>query len=186
MIDKRNLMEKVYAYANNSTDHHTHFGAVITDERGNVVGIGWNKLPGGLNPSLPHRQIAPEKYFYFTHAEVSACIDALKNFNPTMLDTMFVSAIPCAGCMQVIIECGIRRIIVHKQGNDAFDDLANTRWDASTKAAIEMSDEAGIHVEMWQGYVASRAMFCGHFVEFTDTGYTKTLTGWTPQYEKGL
>ena len=123
-----------------SKDPSTGVGAVAIGERGQVLAQGYNGFPRGvLEPKerLENRQV---KYSYVVHAEMNCIYNA--GYNGAKLDdsTLYVYGLPvCNECAKGIIQVGITRVVIPKNGTDGPD-----RWKVSILETHTMFDEAGI------------------------------------------
>ena len=123
-----------------SKDPSTAVGAVAIGERGQVLAQGYNGFPRGvLEPKerLENRQV---KYSYVVHAEMNCIYNA--GYNGAKLDdsTLYVYGLPvCNECAKGIIQVGITRVVIPKNGTDGPD-----RWKVSILETHTMFDEAGI------------------------------------------
>lgn len=129
-----------YLAASRSTDESTHAGAVIVRPDNSVVSTGYNGPVRGMSiEDVPKTR--PEKYFYMEHAERNAVYNAAKNQGGLAGCSLYVNFLPCADCARAIVQAGIVRVIVHKQGQEAFQEASgNTggEWDESHKATLKI------------------------------------------------
>ena len=123
-----------------SKDESTQVGAIIVDENRTILSTGYNGIPRGCEDS-PQRQIRPQKYFYFEHAEKNAIYNAARTGTKLDGSSIYVTMFPCVDCARAIIQSGIRRIISPEA------DLSNPNWKESFKYSIELLSEAGIIIE---------------------------------------
>ena len=123
-----------------SKDPATKVGAVIVNERKQILGIGFNGFPRGIEdkPELyANREI---KLLYVSHAERNAldnCLVDLFSQNATIYCTLF----PCPDCAKGIIQRGIKRIV------SFYPDSDRHRPEIST----DMFKQAGIEVILYPG-----------------------------------
>lgn len=94
-----------------SEDQSTKVGCVIVDDRQDVLSLGWNGLPRGVT-NTPERNVRPEKYRWFSHAERNAIDGAAANGKRLRGSALYCTHIPCEGCAGSIIQAGIARVIV--------------------------------------------------------------------------
>lgn len=133
------FMTMAYLAASRSTDQSTHAGTVIVTMDNAVVSTGYNGPPRGMdNPP----QTRPEKYFYFEHSERNAIYNAASHGTKLYGCKLYVNFLPCADCARAIIQSGIKEVIVHKEGQDSFNEVkGGDEWDASHKATLEILGE---------------------------------------------
>ena len=141
------FMTMVYLIAMKSKDQKSHLGAVIIGPDREVRSTGYNGLPRGCNDNLPERQVRPEKYFWFEHAERNAIYNAARNGMPLYGCTMYTNGIPCMDCARGVIQAGLKKVIVHKEW------VENTppHWEDHAKRSTIMFMEAGIKVDIYDG-----------------------------------
>jgi len=61
-----------------SKDKRTQIGAVIVGKGNEIVSTGYNSFPRNINDSIEERQVRPEKYYWFEHAERNAIYNAAR------------------------------------------------------------------------------------------------------------
>lgn len=126
-----------------SKDRYTQIGAVVVGNDNQIVSTGYNSFPRGINDMLDERQERPEKYYWFSHAETNAIVNAALNGVSTKNTKMYMSCgIPCADCARNIINSGIVEIIVEHNPTGAI----GLKWDEHAKRSIEMFNEAGVKI----------------------------------------
>lgn len=142
-----NWIEYFRNLANNvklkSKDINTQIGAVIVGEDNEIVSTGYNSFPRGLDDTIEERQVRPEKYYWFEHAERNAIYNAARIGVSTKGTTMYLSNwFPCSDCARGIINAGIKRIYCDKP-----DDTSKTSsYVESFKRSKEMLLEADVEI----------------------------------------
>lgn len=132
-----------------SKDKYTQIGAVIVNNHRSIVSTGYNSFPRGINDDLPERQERPEKYYWMTHAEQNAVVNAARIGVSTEGCTMYLTCgIPCADCAKTIINAGISRIVC--EPDLSFGAHGNI-WEEHAKRSLIMFDEANMRVDYY-GY----------------------------------
>lgn len=134
------FMSQVYLAASRSQDASTHAGAVIVRQDNSVVSTGYNSPIRGMDiEDVPQER--PHKYFYMEHGERNAIYNAAKHGTDLDGCKLYVNFLPCADCARAIVQSGIVEVIVHKEGQDAFDEaVGNTEheWDDSHQATMKI------------------------------------------------
>jgi dCMP deaminase len=131
------FFELAHVTAKRSKDQSTQLGAVIAGSGNNVVSVGYNCFPRGINDNKPSRHQRPAKYLYFEHAERNAIYNAARQ---VLIGTkLFIPHYPCADCARGIIQTGIKHVVIENIG-------VIKGWNTSCAAAEEMLKEAGIIV----------------------------------------
>ena len=134
------FMTMCYLAASRSQDSSTHAGAVIVRQDNSVVSTGYNSPPRGMNiGDVPQER--PHKYFYMEHGERNAIYNAAKHGTDLDGCKLYVNFLPCADCARAIVQSGISEVIVHKEGQTAFEEASGTtggEWDDSHKATLKI------------------------------------------------
>jgi dCMP deaminase len=118
-------------YASASKDPSTKVGAVLVSPTNNVVGLGYNDFPPGVQDLDERYNDRTQKYALVTHAEINSILAAGHlAFN----STLYV-------CCKVAITAGVKTIVGFVA--DENDERA-IRWKDSIAIAKMMCDEAGI------------------------------------------
>ena len=141
------FMTMVYLAAMRSKDESTHIGAVIVGLNNEIRATGYNSFPRGIDDTVPERQERPEKYFWFSHAEINAVAQAAMVGIPIGGCKMYTNGMPCTTCAGYVINAGIKEIIVDKNWNDANPD----KWSDEARRSREMFDESEVKVRYWEG-----------------------------------
>jgi len=147
-------MTLCYVLAEASKDENTKLGAVVIGAEGDLQSTGWNGFPRGLVDDIPERQVSPEKYFWFVHAEQNAILNAGRQGVILKGSTLYCTAFPCHNCAQSIIQAGIAKVI--------YDVVLGGVWNDSMSRAKEMLSEAGVVVRKHHdGYVIPQSRISG-------------------------
>jgi len=136
MLDKKDLLEQLLK---TSDDPQVQVGAIVTDEHGEVAGVGSNTLPHRVLP-----QDIPDwpnnKHLYITHAELNAILEALIIGKDLVGGTLYVNANPCCNCAKVIVKVGIKKVVL-------LDKIRlQSKWKESTDAAQFLFDHRYVEV----------------------------------------
>lgn len=151
------FMRMAYMVASRSKDESTKFGAVIVTKDQSVVSVGYNSFPRGLNDNVKERQIRPDKYMYFEHAERNAIFNAARIGSTTKDCVMYIQDMPCADCGRAIIQSGIKYVVIHKQWGDRAKEIFGS-WQESQKATEIMFTECGVNLIFFNGVVSDDNM----------------------------
>lgn len=146
------FFRQLYQYAmNTSKDPSTQNAALLTDQGSGIIAIECNNIPEKIQQT-DNRWERPTKYHYVEHAERNVLYKATRMGMSTQDLTMYCPWYSCSGCARAIIQCGIKRVIGHKEYFDRTPD----RWKKSCAIGIEMMQEAGIDCMVWSGIVGGR------------------------------
>lgn len=120
-----------------SKDPSTQVGAVIIDNKGRIVGIGYNGFPRGVDDHKERYEDKPTKHSMVVHAEVNAILNAVKSVENC---TLYVWPLyTCNECAKIIIQAGIKNIIIPASSDNRYD---------IKHAASTMYIEAGINLNL--------------------------------------
>jgi deoxycytidylate deaminase len=106
-------IEEALALAHGSKDFKQRVGAVITDRRGRIISVGWNKRK--THPLQAKHAQAHNEEQIFLHAEIAALVKCRQTPHTIYVGRITrkgsaVLARPCPICMDAIIEAGIKTI----------------------------------------------------------------------------
>jgi dCMP deaminase len=128
-----------------SKDNNTKIGAVIVGKTNEIISTGYNSFPKGIDDNVKERQERPEKYYWFSHAEQNAIINAARVGVSTDNSIMYMTcAIPCTECAKAIINAGIVEIFCERP-----DPEMEVRWGNHTERSIVMFKEAGVKINFY-------------------------------------
>ena len=96
-------------WSKRSHDSQTQCGAVLVKDK-RIISTGYNGFISGIDDSVLPRE-RPEKYPFMIHAEANAVYNAAKNGVSTVDSDCYVTAVPCLSCLQMLHQCGIKRIL---------------------------------------------------------------------------
>jgi len=127
-----------------SKDRSTQCGSVIVGVANNVLGIGFNGFPRGVNDYEDARHERPAKYLYTEHGERNAIYNAARHGIKLEGSRIYLSGggLPCADCARAIIQSGIVEVIVMDKPFSGKGSL----WETSMEASHVMFKEAGVKV----------------------------------------
>ena len=116
--------------AKRSKDPSTQVGACIASMDNNVVTMGYNGMPIGINDEdLPWKRQGVDdldnKYLYVCHAEFNAI---LNSYAPVKGCKIYVTLFPCNECAKALIQAGIKEVIyLEEKYPDSIQDRASKR-----------------------------------------------------------
>ena len=91
-----------------SKDPSTKVGAVIANDQKQVLSLGYNGFPRGVDDWASRYEDREMKLLYVAHAERNALDNA---FTDVRGATMYTSLCPCNECAKSIIQRGIKRVV---------------------------------------------------------------------------
>jgi len=138
-----------YLVGMRSKDDKTHVGSVITDSDNVLVATGYNSLSRGIEVDGEGKRLSREegeKYYWIEHAERNAIYNAARRGTVLKGCKIYVPWLPCADCARGIIQTGVSEVIIHKNGQDFYDEHTNGKWIDSHKRTTDMFLEAGVRL----------------------------------------
>lgn len=91
-----------------SKDPSTKVGAVIVNSRNQVLSLGYNGFPRGIEDNAERLNDRPKKYELIAHAERNA----LDNAECSVVDAkIYATLCPCIECAKSIVQRGIKEVI---------------------------------------------------------------------------
>lgn len=147
-------MSMAFYVAMKSEDDSTHVGAVIVNQYNRAVSFGYNGLPTGVL-NTENKNIRPNKYLYFEHAERNSIYNAEK-IDPGC--RIYVNQFPCPPCVRGLIQKRIEEVIYHVGFNEAGDveEEGGKEWVDEQKASYDMLIEAKIKITPYYGLIISK------------------------------
>lgn len=136
-----------YLVGMRSRDPQTHVGCVIADSDNVLVSTGYNSLPREIEPDDEEKRLSRdggEKYFWMEHAERNAIYNAARRGTMLKGCKLYVPWTPCCDCARAIIQCGISEVIIHKNGQDFYDEHTNGKWVEQHQRTYQMFYEAAV------------------------------------------
>ena len=135
------LLRACYRHAQYSPDPSTQVAAMVLDRDGAILSLAKNEFPLGVL-YLPERWERPGKYKYIEHAERNSLYECAQLGFATGGATMVAPWAACADCARAIIQCGLARLVRHKQAGDRSPAF----WAEEIAYADTMLAEAGVEV----------------------------------------
>lgn len=134
-------------YASASKDPSTQVGAAVVDysekSAGDVVGLGYNGFPPGVEDTEERYNHRETKYSLVVHGEVNAIIKAGHKARGSTLYVWPSFNVPpvCQECCKVAITAGIKEIVGYETD---IDDERAKRWKDSIAISKLLCNEAGV------------------------------------------
>lgn len=125
-----------------SKDPSTQVGVVLVNELKQVVGLGYNGFPRGVNDTKERYDNRDLKYPMVVHAEVNSIIQAGEKARGCTLYIYPSFMLPpiCSTCAGVAIQAGVVGIVGYDPDEN---DPRVQRWKGSIEIAKTMWQEAG-------------------------------------------
>jgi dCMP deaminase len=106
------FMDLAHHVAGWSKDPSTQVGAVIVNDKKQVLSLGYNGFPRGVFDCKERYNDRPTKLKFVAHAERNALDNAYVNVDGA---TLYSTLYPCSECAKGIIQRGIKRVVTSKQ-----------------------------------------------------------------------
>ncbi len=175
------FMSMCYFVALKSKDKSTKVGSIIVGVDNEVRSSGYNGPPRGFDDSDESIHERPLKYKIFQHAERNAIHNCARVGVPTKGCKMYISWTPCYDCAGAIIQSGISEVIIHKQGQEAFNASRPEteefkKWNDDINKSVQFMKSCGVKVKWHDGVIIPEGLhgfFSGkeyRFVERAPSG----------------
>lgn len=120
-----------------SKDTSTQVGAAIVNDDRQVLGLGYNGFPRGVEDHKHRYDDRPTKLLFVAHAERNALDNAADVKGATLYSTLF----PCTDCAKGIIQRGIKRVVTAVPSPAQYE-----RFNCDISAT--MFKEAGVELDL--------------------------------------
>jgi len=159
-LDWQKLLKIAYTKAQESINPSTQNGALLVDNKGNVILSAMNSFPDGVKETQ-ERQIKPLRHKFSVHSERNVLYHAARLGIKTKGLTMVCPWAACSDCAQAIIQTGIKRLIIYKQALDR-----SNNWQEDIELAFTMLREAGVEIVVFDGKIGvGKILRSGEFWE---------------------
>lgn len=133
-------MIAAFKVALQSKDPSSQTGAVILGQTGDIIGVGFNGTPRGVDDTEARRTDRETKLRFYEHAERRAIAQAARLGQATYRACLVSPWVGCTECDRMIIESGIRHVVRFPvvYGDD--------HWGESIRFGDELMQEAGVAI----------------------------------------
>jgi dCMP deaminase len=131
------FMNLAHHVAGWSKDPSTKVGAVIVNDKKQVLSLGYNGFPRGVHDCAERYNDRSTKLQFVAHAERNALDNAYIDVDGA---TLYSTLYPCSECAKGIIQRGIRQVVTSKEWHDSHAD--RFRFDVTQ----QMFEEADVEV----------------------------------------
>lgn len=133
------FIELAQHFSSWSRDPSTKIGSVAVSKDRQILSIGYNGFPRGINDLDERLNDRPTKYSYVVHAEKNLIYNACLNGISLKDSILYVYGLPvCAECAKAVVQVGVKRVVC------GFVEELNPRWIESTKLAEEIFKEVNL------------------------------------------
>lgn len=98
-----------------SKDPSTKVGAVIVNDSNQVLSLGYNGFPRGVEDRMSRYEDRETKLLFVAHAERNALDNAFVDVRGA---TLYTTLCPCNECAKSIVQKGIRRVVSYSPPYD--------------------------------------------------------------------
>jgi dCMP deaminase len=127
-----------------SKDQSTKVGCVVVGPTREVLAVGYNGFPRGLDDDRDERHERPAKYLWTEHAERNAIFSAARVGVSLSGTTMFLPWFPCPDCARAIVQAGIAALVA------VPPDRADPRWGDGFPIAEGILRECGVAIRWYE------------------------------------
>lgn len=121
-----------------SKDPSTQVGAVIVNKNRQVLGLGYNGFPRGVNDDPERYNNRETKLMFVAHAERNALDNT---FTSSEGATLYSTLFPCTDCAKGIIQRGIKRVVTTAP--------SEAQWQRfNCEVSKTMFEEAGVELAL--------------------------------------
>jgi dCMP deaminase len=118
-----------------SKDPSSKVGAVVVGKTPNLLAVGYNGFPPGVEDADERLDHRPTKYDLVVHGEINALINAA--FEPV---SVYITCPPCIRCaVQILAYRSVQRVVTWAPAPDMLE-----RWGADFDKTKAIFAEAGI------------------------------------------
>jgi len=148
LLDWKIYLKAAYLKAEESRNFSTQNGAVLVNDKGDILVSASNTLvPDGVQET-EERKVKPLRHKFSVHSERNAIFHAAKNGIKTKGLTMVCCWAICSECAQGLIQAGIKRLVTHKQALER-----NGSWATDVELGFTMLREAGVDIVIYDGKI---------------------------------
>ncbi len=157
------FMRHVYLIASKSKDKSTKIGSILV-KGDTIISEGFNGLARGVNDNILERQIKPDKYLWFSHAEFNSICNCARNGISSLGSICYTNGISCANCTLALIQGGIKELVIHSEWAERSGLLTNPKWKESCKISIQMFKETNIPIRYFSKDLGLKGLCDGKIV----------------------
>jgi len=128
-----------------SKDQSTKVGCVLASPGRDILAVGYNGFPRGLNDDLSDRHQRPAKYLWTEHAERNAIFSAARVGVSLLGSTMYLPWFPCPDCARAIVQAGIATLVALRPN------LSDPRWGEGFPVAEGILRECEVDIRWYVG-----------------------------------
>lgn len=147
------FMTMAYLVSMKSKDPSTRVGAVIVGPDHEIRSTGYNGLPRGLVDHNYRYEDRDYKLKVINHAEENAILNCSLMGISARGCTLYCPWLSCSQCAKMIIQAGIKEVVIDKNHPGNKPDGATKDWEESMKVSREMFTETGVIIREYTGLI---------------------------------
>lgn len=136
----RYFVDLATTVASKSKDPSTKVGCVLVNKDKEVLSVGYNGFPRGVQDTEERLNNRELKYPLVVHAEANAICIAAKNGARLDGASAYITHPPCRECAKLLDQAGIKAVYWER----IVDPAMAERWVKSMEEAVAIFIEAGI------------------------------------------
>lgn len=126
-----------------SKDRSTKVGCVIVGTDNEVLSVGYNGFPRGVDDEIDARHQRPAKYKWTEHAERNAIYNAARTGVRLSGSRIYLPWFPCMDCARAVVQAGIAEMVcIEPDWNDP-------RWAEDFALVPALMKEAGVVIRFF-------------------------------------
>lgn len=132
-----------------SKDPNHKVGCVIVDDDHNQLSGGYNGFPRGVKDDdrlNAASSLLDTKLRIIVHAEANAVAAAARNGHSLKGGTAYITSAPCCQCASLLIQAGVKRVVIPDSTLDP-----NSKWAQDMCMAITTLQEAEVQYNTYPG-----------------------------------
>jgi tRNA(Arg) A34 adenosine deaminase TadA len=120
-------------------------GAILVDTKGKEIARDVNRFASGIDRRRPERYENAVRSLWINCAEQMVLIKAVMKGAKTKGSTLYVTLEPCAVCAGLLVECGVKEVVVPLSSRRSYAKL-KAKWKKSIEIGTSKLTEAGIKI----------------------------------------
>ena len=120
-------------------------GAILVDAKGKKIAAASNGFAHGVDRRRPERYENGSRSLWINCAEQMVVAQAVRHQANLKGAKLYVTLEPCAVCAGLLVECGIREIIVPLSSRRSYAKL-KAKWKKSIEIGTSKLTEAGVKI----------------------------------------
>jgi len=120
-------------------------GAILVDSTGTEIARAANRFAQGIDRRRPERYANGERSLWINCAEQMVIAKAVRQQANLKGARLYVTLEPCAVCAGLLVECGIREVILPLSARRSYAKL-KAKWKKSIEIGTTKLTEAGVKI----------------------------------------